>query len=103
VLCGDFNTGFPGENRGIAKILSERFEWLTEDIGGTCRWRRLEPTGAKNRTAIVLGKLFGICLPIDHAFATPGLLATHSAEARALPEFDASDHLPIFVRFEPRT
>jgi endonuclease/exonuclease/phosphatase family metal-dependent hydrolase len=103
VVAGDFNTGFPGENQALARILSERFTWLTPHVGPTCFWRRLESTmNTYTRIGQFVGRWLDIRLPIDHAFATRELAQNMRVSARKLPEFEASDHLPVVVDFEPQ-
>lgn len=100
LVTGDFNTGFPGENKKTAQFFAPEWQFVSREVGPTCFWDRLEPGNKLNILAArILGRL-GMRLQIDHVFADSGWQQLFGpGQAQALTQFTASDHVPVAARF----
>jgi len=98
LLAGDFNSGFPGERKKMAGILTPEFEWASENLGPTLDSRYSENVAhITNRVAALLGFLnIGVRMQIDHVFVNQMLTKTSRTKCSVLPDH-VSDHSPVEI------
>lgn len=102
IFSGDFNAGYPGEARRMAKYLAPEFIWPSQGLGPTLDSRYSENLPhLPNRIAAFFG-FFNIRIPLwtDHFFTNQTIASGHTIKCRVLPD-RVSDHSPIEFSLDP--